>query len=90
MTKVVIFSNMYPSTEHPTYGIFVKNQVELLKNSGLDVKVIAINEPGKGPIEKIAKYISWGTQSLTYLIRHKKRLGLHMLIMHFLQVFFHL
>ncbi|MEV9640648.1 glycosyltransferase [Mammaliicoccus sciuri] len=76
MTKVVIFSNMYPSTEHPTYGIFVKNQVELLKNSGLDVKVIAINEPGKGPIEKIAKYISWVTQSLTYLIRHKKKIGI--------------
>ncbi|WP_153730570.1 glycosyltransferase [Sporosarcina obsidiansis] len=72
MTKVVIFSNMYPSTEHPTYGIFVKNQVELLKNNGMDVEVIAIHEPGKGPIEKIAKYLSWGTQSLAYLIRRKK------------------
>ncbi|WP_153722087.1 glycosyltransferase [Sporosarcina cascadiensis] len=76
MKKAVIFSNMYPSAEHLTYGIFVKNQVELLQNNGFDVKVIAIHEPGKGPIEKISKYISWGLQSFTYLLTNKKKIGI--------------
>ncbi|WP_301109026.1 glycosyltransferase [Sporosarcina sp.] len=76
MTKAVIFSNMYPSAEHPTYGIFVKNQVELLKNNGVDVKVIAIHGPGKSPFEKITKYMSWTLQSFFYLLVNKKSIGI--------------
>lgn len=68
MTKVAVFSNMYPSTEHPTYGIFVKNQVELLRQHEQDVKVIAIHDPGKGPVEKLSKYISWGMQAFFYMM----------------------
>ena len=63
---------MYPSTEHPTYGIFVKNQVEQLKTAGVDVKVIAIHDPGKGKIEKITKYLSWGMRSFLYVMKNKK------------------
>ena len=76
MTKVVVFSNMYPSAEHPTYGIFVKNQVEQLKNDGIDLQVIAIHDPGRGKIGKITKYLSWGTQSLLYTMRHKKNISI--------------
>ncbi|ARF18170.1 glycosyltransferase [Sporosarcina ureae] len=76
MSKVVVFSNMYPSTEHPTYGIFVKNQVEQVKNEGVDVKVIAIHDPGKGKIGKITKYLSWGMQSLLYVLQHKKNISI--------------
>ncbi|ARD48992.1 hypothetical protein SporoP37_12925 [Sporosarcina sp. P37] len=76
MSKVVVFSNMYPSAEHPTYGIFVKNQVEQLKSAGTDVKVIAIHEPGKSPIDKITKYLSWGISSLLYVLRNKKKIGI--------------
>ncbi|MDV6377041.1 glycosyltransferase [Sporosarcina sp. GW1-11] len=76
MTKVVVFSNMYPSAQHPTYGIFVKNQVELLKKNGFDVKVIAIHEPGKGKLEKVMKYLSWGISSLTYLLKQKKSISI--------------
>ncbi|PID21955.1 glycosyl transferase family 1 [Sporosarcina sp. P3] len=76
MPKVVVFSNMYPSTEHPTYGIFVKNQVEQVKNEGVNVKVIAIHDPGKGKIGKITKYLSWGMQSLLYVLQHKKNISI--------------
>ena len=72
MSKVVVFSNMYPSTEHPTYGIFVKNQVEQLKADGVDVKVIAIHDPGKGKIEKVTKYLTWGMRSFLYAMKNKK------------------
>lgn len=67
---------MYPAAQHPTYGIFVKNQVDLLKNSGYDVKVIAIHEPGKGKFEKITKYLSWGIHSLSYLMKHRKSISM--------------
>ncbi|PIC68138.1 glycosyl transferase family 1 [Sporosarcina sp. P21c] len=76
MSKVVVFSNMYPSAEHPTYGIFVKNQVEQLKKDGVDIKVIAIQDPGKGKIGKIVKYLSWGIESLLYVLQHKKNISI--------------
>ncbi|PID14461.1 glycosyl transferase family 1 [Sporosarcina sp. P34] len=76
MPKVVVFSNMYPSAEHPTFGIFVRNQVEQLKNDGVDVKVIAIHDPGKGKIGKITNYLSWGMQSLLYVLQHKKKVSI--------------
>lgn len=67
---------MYPSVQHPTYGIFVKNQVESLRKIDFDVKVIAIREPGKGKVEKIMKYLSWGLQSLAYLLKNKSSIGI--------------
>ena len=51
---------------------FAKNQVEQLKNDGVDVKIIAIHDPGKRKIGKITKYLSWGTQSLLYVLQHKE------------------
>lgn len=72
MGKIVVFSNMYPSAEHPTYGIFVKNQVEQLKSAGLDIEVRAIFNPGKGKAEKLSKYMSWVFSGLGYLLKHSK------------------
>ena len=58
MKKIVVFSNMYPSAGHPTYGLFVKNQVSLLQSAGLDVDVVAIRDPGKGKLTALKKYMS--------------------------------
>ncbi|BAQ10106.1 glycosyltransferase [Bacillus sp. OxB-1] len=76
MQKIVVFSNMYPSSDHPTYGIFVKNQVALLKSAGLDVAVVAIEEPGKGKFKTLQKYAGWFFRSLAYLLKHKKKLSM--------------
>ncbi|MFS0575614.1 glycosyltransferase [Sporosarcina sp. 179-K 3D1 HS] len=76
MQKIVVFSNMYPSSDHPTYGIFVKNQVNLLKSAGLDVDVIAIEEPGKGKIQTLKKYAGWFFRSLANLMKNKKKISL--------------
>lgn len=76
MKKVVILSNMYPTKSHPTFGIFVKNQVDQLKDAGLDVQVIAIDEPGKGKLLTIKKYLSWFMRSMLYLLKHKKETSL--------------
>ncbi|MGG3563706.1 glycosyltransferase family 4 protein [Neobacillus rhizosphaerae] len=57
--KVTVISNMYPSKEHKSWGIFVKNQVEALRNKGLSVDVIAIDNPNKGKLNLLKKYGKW-------------------------------
>ncbi|KXH84106.1 glycosyltransferase [Sporosarcina sp. HYO08] len=76
MKKIVVFSNMYPSKEHPTYGIFVKNQVNLLQNSGLSVDIQVIDNPGRGKAATLQKYIGWLFKSLLYLLKNGKGLSL--------------
>jgi len=41
--KVLILTNMYPTPEYPFYGIFVKEQVESLREEGIFVDVFFIN-----------------------------------------------
>ncbi|REB08813.1 glycosyltransferase family 4 protein [Sporosarcina sp. BI001-red] len=76
MKKIVVFSNMYPSSEHPTYGIFVKNQVELLKKSGLVIEVKAIDNPIGGKFQSLLKYGKWFASSVFYLIGNRQKISL--------------
>lgn len=76
MKKIVVFSNMYPSPQHPTFGLFVKNQVGLLQSAGMDVDVVAIQNPGKGKIQALKKYMTWFCRSFLYMMKHRKRLSL--------------
>lgn len=76
MKKIVVFSNMYPSLQHPTFGLFVKNQVGLLQSAGLDVDVVAIQDPGKGKIKALQKYVTWFSRSFVYLMKNRKNLTL--------------
>ncbi len=76
MRKIVVFSNMYPSTQHPTYGLFVKNQVGLLQSAGLDIDVVAIQNPGKGKIQSLKKYMTWFFRSFLYMMKNRKKLSL--------------
>ena len=36
--KILLVTNMYPTSDRPNYGIFVKEQVEAVKNSFPDVE----------------------------------------------------
>ncbi|QTD41115.1 glycosyltransferase [Sporosarcina sp. Te-1] len=76
MRKIAVFSNMYPSGQHPTFGIFVKNQVELLRSKGVDVDIIAINDPAKGKSAAVKKYGTWLFRSFFYMLKNRKRLTL--------------
>ncbi|MHA6261039.1 glycosyltransferase [Sporosarcina sp. CAU 1771] len=76
MKKIFVLSNMYPSSEHPTYGIFVKNQVKLLESAGVQVDVSTIQNPGKGKITTVKKYMSWFFHSFIYMVKNKKHLAL--------------
>lgn len=41
--NVLVVTNMYPTTEHPMLGTFVKTQVDSLKDEGLLMDVLFIN-----------------------------------------------
>lgn len=76
MRKIAVFSNMYPSEKHPTFGIFVKNQVELLRSKGIQVDLIAIEEPGKGKAATLKKYLAWFLKATGFLLKNKKQISL--------------
>lgn len=76
MKKIFILSNMYPSNEHPTYGIFVKNQVALLRAAGMDVEIGVIHNPGKGKMTTLLKYMSWFFRSFFYMMKNRTKLSL--------------
>jgi glycosyltransferase involved in cell wall biosynthesis len=60
--RVLVLSNMYPSERSLTFGIFVKNQVEALKERGIDVDVIAVTNPKMGKKNALKKYSLWALQ----------------------------
>ncbi|MFB4165193.1 glycosyltransferase family 4 protein [Alteribacillus sp. JSM 102045] len=57
--RILVISNMYPSHEAPTFGIFVKNQVKALSKQGNQVGVAAINNPKMGKKNVLKKYSAW-------------------------------
>lgn len=81
--KVLVISTMYPSEEHPSFGIFVKNQVELLREKGYFVDVLAIKRPESGKANIIRKYLSWLLEACFHLIRK----GVHYDVVHAHYVF---
>ncbi|MDC3416113.1 polysaccharide pyruvyl transferase family protein [Aquibacillus salsiterrae] len=66
--NVLVLSNMYPSKYSKTFGIFVKNQVELLQEKGVTVDVSAISDPRKGKIRVISKYLSFFVKNIGTLL----------------------
>ena len=41
--RVLVITNMYPTTEMPFFGTFVKEQVESLRKEGVEVEVLFVN-----------------------------------------------
>lgn len=76
MRKLTVFSNMYPTEKHPTFGIFVKNQVETLRSRGMEVDVLAIDDPTKGKAAVLKKYLTWFMKSMIYILMKNKGISL--------------
>lgn len=76
--KVLVLSNMYPSKWSKTFGIFVKNQVELLKREGIEADVIGIGDPRKGKFRIMKKYLFFFLKCMvTLLIRGRQYQAVH-------------
>lgn len=55
---------MYPTEDKPQFGVYVKNQVELLKKNGYEFAIISI--PTKG--NKYLRYFKFFIRSLFYIL----------------------
>jgi glycosyltransferase involved in cell wall biosynthesis len=66
--KILVLSNMYPTEKAKSFGIFVKNQVEALRERGLHVDVIAVTNPSMQKIDVITKYFFWLLKTVFHLI----------------------
>ncbi|CAM5191780.1 Glycosyltransferase involved in cell wall bisynthesis OS=Ureibacillus acetophenoni OX=614649 GN=SAMN05877842_104128 PE=4 SV=1 [Ureibacillus acetophenoni] len=74
MNKVFVISNMYPSKEHLSFGIFVKNQVDALQKENIDVIVSANTNPATGKKNTIFKYSKWALDVLSKAIKYRKQI----------------
>lgn len=54
--KILLVSNMYPSTEFPSYGVFVKNTEEILENEGFTIEKAVLTKK-KSKLTKALGYI---------------------------------
>lgn len=58
--NILFITNMFPSKDHPQFGIFVENQVKALTNQDQEVLVLGINQPSSSRKKVIKKYFQWG------------------------------
>lgn len=76
MKKLLVISNMYPTAEHLSYGIFVKNQVEQLEKDNIDILLAVNDNPATGKVNVLKKYARWALQTIQMAKRHKKELSI--------------
>lgn len=71
--RILVISNMYPSTMNPTFGVFVKNFYDYLclKNGADNTWLIAIKGKSESKIGKIGKYVSFYLKVLFCLLFNK-------------------
>ncbi|MGR9048623.1 glycosyltransferase [Halobacillus faecis] len=65
--RVLVISNMYPSRKNPTYGIFVRNQVEALKKKGLNIDTAVNRDNRGGKVNLLKKYGLWFLKTISKL-----------------------
>jgi len=69
--KMLLISNMYPSTEQPSYGVFVKNFEEQMLSEGFKIDKVVIHGKGLTKVQKIFKYIVFFFNIYNILIKNK-------------------
>lgn len=70
MMKILVISNMYPSTKDPVYGTFVKEFMDsiVMKNRSGETELIAIEDGGKYIIDKLYEYFTFYFKNLFELL----------------------
>lgn len=74
MKKLLVISNMYPTKQHISYGIFVKNQVEQLEARGIETLLAVNADPTKGKFNVLKKYASWFLNAISLAKKNKREL----------------
>ncbi|WP_347862211.1 glycosyltransferase [Salimicrobium sp. PL1-032A] len=72
MKKILVISNMYPGARSRTFGVFVKNQVESLREEGMDVDVVSVTDPRMAKVHVLKKYIAWVLMLMRVFLSRRK------------------
>lgn len=75
--KILLITNMYPSKEYKTFGIFIKNQVEQLRRNGLSIDILANKDPLTKKIHLFKKYTLWFLKGFLFLLRGREYSTIH-------------
>lgn len=54
--RILLISNMYPDDHYPSYGVFVKNQVDLLEAEGINIELQVMTKKNTR-VSKILAYL---------------------------------
>lgn len=76
MKKVLVLSNMMPSTHHLSFGIFVKNQIDALRNQGVSVVVAGNTDTRVGKLNVIKKYVKWAVSVIKTSVKNRNSVGI--------------
>lgn len=69
--KILLISNMYPSSDNPEFGIFVANIVSDLESNGYQIEKCVRTRKGNNKIEKTLSYLFFYLKVLYRLIFHR-------------------
>ena len=75
--KILLITNMYPSKEYKTFGIFIKNQVEQLRQNGLSIDVLANKDPLTKKVHLFKKYSIWFMKGFLFLLKGREYSTIH-------------
>jgi glycosyltransferase involved in cell wall biosynthesis len=81
--RILVLSNMYPSTEKPYAGVFVKNQVEILREltgANWRIDVAAMPRRFTGSAGTALKYLGFALRSIPLLFRRYDVVHVHFFV----------
>ncbi|MCD6218985.1 glycosyltransferase [Candidatus Calescamantes bacterium] len=65
--RILLITHLYPSSSYPYLGVFVKNQVEALKKSGIEVLLSTVSFPSRKKSFVFLKYLLLFSRTLRLL-----------------------
>ena len=69
--RILLVSNMYPSTERPDYGVFVARLADALRERGNDVRDVVLQAGNRGPISTPRAYAGLTRQARAAAADHR-------------------
>lgn len=75
--KILLLSNMYPSEDTPSYGIFVKNIYEMLKSEGFDISKVVITGKSRNKLKKLIRYLLFFLKVVVVLSFSRRKVYIH-------------
>jgi glycosyltransferase involved in cell wall biosynthesis len=81
--RLLILSNMYPSADKPYAGIFVKNQVEVLRElaaKGWRIDLLAMPRRFTGPLGSAMKYLGFSLRCIPAMFRRYEVVHIHFFV----------